>query len=112
MSVSKISGWFAGVLFLGTAVTVQPDQATAQNSTHCDGYARDYAQRNSTGHVARGTTRGVIGGGLIGGIAGGGKGFGIGALIGGGTGAIVGSNRKSRDYNALYHQAYNACMRR
>jgi outer membrane lipoprotein SlyB len=111
MSVSKISCLFSGFLFLGAAVAVHPDQASAQNTSYCDGYARDFAQRNSTGHVARGTTRGVIGGGLIGGLIGGGKGFGVGALVGGATGAIVGSDRKSRDYNSLYHQAYNSCMR-
>ena len=82
MTVGKISGWFACFLFMVAAFVVHPDQASAQNSTHCDGYARDFAQRNSTGHVARGATRGVIGGGLIGGIIGGGKGFGVGALIG------------------------------
>ncbi len=112
MSVSKIPRLIAGFLFMVVALAVHPDQASAQNSTYCDGYARDYAQRNSTGRVARGATRGVIGGGLIGGIVGGGKGFGVGALIGGATGAIVGSGRKSRDYNSLYHQAYNSCMRR
>ena len=68
MSVSKISGLCACSMFLVAAFAMHPDQASAQNSTYCDGYARDYAQRNSTGHVARGTTRGVIGGGLIGGI--------------------------------------------
>ncbi len=112
MSFRKLSGWIAGFVCLAAVVTLHPNQASAQKSVHCDGFARDYAQRNSTGHVARGATRGVLGGGLIGGLVGGSKGFAVGALIGGTTGAVVGSDRKSRDYNSLYHWAYNDCMRR
>jgi len=111
MSVRNLSNLFTCFLFLAALFALNPDRALAQNSAYCDGYARDYAQRNSRGRVAGGAARGAIGGGLIGGIVGGGRGFGVGALIGAGTGAIVGSNKKSRDYNALYHQAYNACMR-
>ena len=86
--------------------------AKAQSSGVCDGYARDYAARNTRGTVARGAGRGAIGGALIGGIVGRGKGAGRGALIGGGVGAVAGSARRSSDYNALYNRAYNDCMRR
>jgi len=65
MSVSRLSCLFSGFLFLVAAVAVHPDQASAQNPSYCDGYARDFAQRNLTGYVARGTTRGVIGGGRL-----------------------------------------------
>ena len=108
----KFSSVLAGALALSAAVVLPVPSATAQNSAVCDGYARDFADRNSRGHVSRGAGRGAIGGGIIGGIAGGGKGAGIGALVGGGAGAIVGGERKSRDYNALYNQAYANCMRR
>jgi outer membrane lipoprotein SlyB len=111
VSVLKTSTLFACAVFLTGSLVLSPRSALAQNQSYCDGYARDYAQRNSTGHVARGAARGAIGGGLIGGIIGGGKGLGVGALIGAGTGAIVGSDRKSRDYNALYHSAFSRCMR-
>jgi len=111
MSVSKISTWFACFVVLGTAFALSPRSAFAQNSSVCDGYARDYAQRNSRGHVAGGAARGAIGGGLIGAIAGGSSGAGVGALIGGGLGTVLGSNRKSRDFDSLYHSAFNRCMR-
>ena len=111
MSVSKLSGWFAGFLCLAAAFTLHPDQVLAQNWAQCDGYARDYAQRNSTGHVADGAVTGAIGGGLIGGIIGGGGGLAVGALVGAGTGAVVGSDDKSRHYNSLYNSAYDNCMR-
>ncbi len=111
MSVSYLSTGFACVVILGAGYALSPDPVAAQNSSFCDGYARDYAQRNSRGHVAGGAARGAIGGGLIGAIAGGSSGAGVGALIGGGVGTVVGSNRKSRDYNSLYHSAFNRCMR-
>ncbi len=111
MSVRNLSGVFLCSLFLTGVQAQSPDTAVAQNSAHCDGYARDYAQRNSRGHVAGGAVIGAIGGALIGGIVGGGGAAGAGALIGGGTGAIIGSDRKSRDYNALYNQAFASCMR-
>jgi hypothetical protein len=111
VSVRNLSSLFACFVFLVTALVFHPDRALAQNSAHCDGYARDHAQRNSTGHVSGGAVTGAIGGGLIGGIVGGGGGLAVGALVGAGTGAIVGSDDKSRHYNALYHSAYNNCMR-
>ena len=108
MSVLRISNLFVCAVFLTGGFALSPHSAVAQNSSFCDGYARDYAQRNSRGRVAGGAARGAIGGALIGAIAGS---AGAGALIGGGIGTVVGSDRKSRDYNALYHSAFNRCMR-
>jgi uncharacterized protein YcfJ len=112
VSVRNLSSLFACFVFLVTALVFHPDRALAQNSAHCDGYARDHAQRNSRGHVSDGAVTGAIGGGLIGGIIGGGGGLAVGALVGGGAGAVVGSDDKSRHYNALYNSAYDNCMRR
>ena len=111
MSVRNISNQIACFVFLVTAFALSPRSAVAQSSSVCDGYARDYAQRNSRGRVAGGAARGAIGGGLIGAIAGGSSGAGVGALIGGGLGTVVGSGRKSRDFDSLYHSAFNRCMR-
>jgi len=111
VSVRNLSNMFTCFLFLAALFALNPDRAQAQSASYCDGYARDFAQRNSTGHVAGGAARGAIGGALIGGIVRGGKGAGRGALIGGGVGAVTGSARKSNDYNALYNQAYSNCMR-
>jgi len=61
MSVRNLLGIIICFLFLVTAFTLYPDKAVAQKSSHCDGYARDYAQRNSRGHVADGALTGVIG---------------------------------------------------
>ena len=103
---------FSYLLVSSAALTIGPETAGAQSSRVCDGYARDYAARNTRGTVARGAGRGAIGGALIGGIIGSGKGAGRGALIGGGVGGVAGSARKSADYNTLYNRAYNDCMRR
>jgi hypothetical protein len=111
MLLRTFSYQLACLALLITALTAQPELASAQNASYCDGYARDYAQRNSRGHVAGGAARGAIGGALIGGIVRGGKGAGRGALIGGGVGAVAGGVRKSDDYNYLYRQAYDRCMR-
>jgi len=112
VSVRNLSTLFACFLFLVADFALIPGPALAQNSSYCDGYARDYAQRNSRGHVADGALTGAIGGALIGGLIGGGRGAGAGALIGLGTGAIVGSDDKSRHYNSLYHSGYRNCMGR
>ena len=111
MSVLRISTLFICAVFLTGGFAILPHTAVAQNASICDGYARDYAQRNSRGRVAGGAARGAIGGGLIGAIAGGSSGAGVGALIGGGLGTVVGSGRKSRDFDSLYHGAFNRCMR-
>jgi uncharacterized membrane protein len=108
VSVLRISNLFVCAVFLTGGFALSPHSAVAQNSSICDGYARDYAQRNSRGRVAGGAARGAIGGALIGAIAGG---AGVGALIGGGIGTVVGSDRKSRDFNVLYNSAFNRCMR-
>ena len=76
VSVRNLSNLHVCVLFLFAAVALNPDAAGAQNSRVCDGYARDFAQRNSAGHVGGSAARGAIGGALIGGIIGGGRGAG------------------------------------
>lgn len=102
-----------GVSFsLNALLFLEARPASAQSATHCDGYARDFAARNSRGRVAGGVIKGIIGGGLIGAIVRRGRGVGPGALIGGGVGALLGGKKQSREYNALYVQAYNSCMRR
>ena len=88
----------------------------AQSSSHCEGYARDYADRNSSyssgGGAVGGAVRGGAGGAIIGGIAGGSSGARKGAAIGAGVGMIAGGARRSNDWNYYYNQAYNDCMRR
>lgn len=87
-----------------------PEHAFAQNATVCDGYARDFAQRNSRGAVASGAARGAIGGALIGGIVGRGRGARRGAAIAGGAGAVLGGAQQSRDYTSLFNEAFRRCM--
>ncbi len=111
MIIRKLTSLTACFVVLTAAVLVKPDPAAAQSPRFCDGYARDYAQRNSRGQVIGGAAMGAIGGALLGGIIGGGRGAGTGALIGGGTGALVGGAQQSNDYNSLYWRAYNQCMR-
>ncbi len=107
---AKVRG---GVLLGCVFCLAAAEGAVAQSATHCDGYARDYATRNSRGPIAGGAVSGAIGGSLLGGIIRGGRrGVGAGALIGGGIGALLGGAQRSRDYNSLYLQAYNSCMRR
>ncbi|MGI9477720.1 MAG: hypothetical protein ACR2PI_13540 [Hyphomicrobiaceae bacterium] len=88
------------------------DGALALRSKYCDGYARDFAGSISRGQVIGGAAFGAIGGAIIGGIFGGGRGATRGAAIGGGTGTIAGGAQQSRDYAALYKQAYRDCIQR
>ena len=99
-------------LLVFAPLQILPDEASANRSSFCNGYARDFAKRNSRGPVAGGAVVGAIGGALIGGILGGGRGAGLGAAIGGGTGAVVGGGQRARDYDHLYKRAYRDCMRR
>lgn len=100
-------------LAVAVALTVGPLPALAQSqSAICDGYARNYAEKNSRGKAVGGALTGAIGGALIGGLAKGKKGAGTGALIGTGVGALAGGANETRDYNALYVRAYNECMNR
>jgi hypothetical protein len=86
--------------------------AAAQNA-YCDGYARDYADRNTHagGRVVGGAVTGAVGGAIIGGIIGGGRGAGTGAAIGAGVGAVGGAASSGPDWRANYNYAYNNCIR-
>lgn len=101
------------VLAFTAVVLLSPLPAAAQSqSAICDGYARNYAEKNSRGKAVGGALTGALGGALIGGLAKGKKGAGTGALIGTGVGALAGGANETRDYNALYVRAYNECMNR
>ncbi|HAC65100.1 MAG TPA: hypothetical protein DCF68_16615 [Cyanothece sp. UBA12306] len=97
------------VIFLSSSLTI------AQNSypsrSYCEGYARDYADRYARGGFFRGGARGAAGGAAIGAIIDGGRGAGTGAAIGSVVGIIGGSARRGSDYDNLYQQAFDDCMR-
>ncbi len=95
---------------LPMASLAPPAQAQGANSQVCSGYAQDYARKHSRGPIAGGVTFGAIGGAIVGGILGGPPGAAVGAAIGGGGGGVAGGVVRSRDYNALYAQAYDSCM--
>lgn len=84
----------------------------AQSSAYCDGYARDFANRNSYygsgGGALGGAARGAAGGALFGAIAGN---AGTGAAIGAGVGAIAGGARRANNWSYYYDRAYSDCMR-
>jgi hypothetical protein len=87
----------------------------AQSSTYCDGYARDYANRNSHydsgGGALGGAARGAGRGALFGAVVGGGKGAGRGAALGAGLGAVAGGARRANSWQYYYDRGYNECMR-
>jgi hypothetical protein len=95
------------IAFLG--VFASTSHTVLAQSSYCAGYARDFAERNTRGQVARSTGLGAIGGTLIGGAFGS---FGAGALIGGGVGLLSGASRKQNNSQSLYNSAYADCMRR
>ena len=61
----------AALLSIAPLVSVSPPSMAAGNPAVCDGFARDYARRNSRGPIAGGVTFGAIGGAIVGGILGG-----------------------------------------
>jgi hypothetical protein len=106
--------WCLGVTVLLLLVSFGgPDTGFAQSSKYCDGYARDYADRNSysasRGGALGGAARGAAGGALFGAIAGN---AGTGAAIGAGVGAIAGGARRANNWSYYYDRAYNDCIRR
>lgn len=112
MRINKPTVILAGAILLGTAFATVPQPAKSQSkSSYCSGYAQNYARKYSRGPVVGGAITGAIGGAIIGGIIGGRGGAGVGAAIGAGGGAITGGAVRSQDYNTLYRQAYNRCMR-
>lgn len=101
---------FIFVFFAGS------ETSFARSRTYCDGYARDFANRNSHydsgGGALGGAARGAAGGALFGAITGGRKGARRGAAFGAGVGAIAGGTRRAASWQHYYDRAYNDCMRR
>ncbi|MEA5508380.1 hypothetical protein VB715_01240 [Crocosphaera sp. UHCC 0190] len=86
-------------------------QWSSRSQSYCEGYARDFADRNARGGFLRGGARGAASGAAIGAIVDGGSGAGTGAAIGSVVGIIGGSARRASDYDSLFQQAFNDCMR-
>ncbi len=99
----------ADVILLSTHVTLA--QYSSRSHSYCEGYARDYADRYAQGGFFRGGARGAASGAAIGAIVDGGRGAGTGAAIGSVVGIIGGSARRASDYDSLYQQAFNDCLR-
>lgn len=102
------SGLLLGAVSTSSARRARPDPA------YCDAYARDYADRYSSGgrDVVGGAIGGAAAGALLGGIVGGGRGAGKGAAIGAGVGAVGGGVHAARSWNDNYRWAYDSCMDR
>jgi hypothetical protein len=100
----------AAIIGVAPLAAIETPAFAAGNPQVCNGFARDYAKRNSRGPIAGGVTFGAIGGAIVGGILGGPPGAALGAAIGGGTGGAAGGVKRVTDYNTLYTQAYDACM--
>ena len=99
----------AVALTAASAVVVPEPAFSAPDATYCNGYAKDFARRNSRGPVAGGALFGAVGGAIVGGIIGGP--VGVAAAIGGGAGAVVGGGARANRYNQLYKQAFADCMK-
>lgn len=102
----------ASGLVLGAVSTSSAQRGYGPDPAYCDSYARDYANRYSSGgrDVAGGALAGAAGGALLGGIIDGGRGAGKGAAIGAGVGAVGGGVHASQAWNDNYSRAYNSCM--
>jgi hypothetical protein len=100
----------AAIVSAAPLVSVGTPAQAAGNPQVCSGYAQNYARKNSRGPIAGGITFGAIGGAIVGGILGGPPGAAVGAAIGGGGGGAAGGVARSRNYNALYAEAYDGCM--
>lgn len=100
------AGLILGAVSTASAGRGYPDPA------YCDSYARDYANRCTSGgrDIVGGAIGGAAGGALLGGIIGGGKGAGKGAAIGAGAGALSGGIHATRSWNRHYRRAYDSCM--
>ena len=101
-------------IFLGMTCALSLEPAHGQSAvkaTYCDGFARDYARRNSAGAIVESAAVGAIGGAIIGGIIGGKSAVGSSAAIGASTGALLAGADSNRNYKSLYKQAFSQCMR-
>jgi hypothetical protein len=96
------------LLTIGSGAPANAQPARSQSAMVCDGYARNYAQKNSAkGQMLIGGGVGsLVGAGLgaIGGAAG------VGAAIGGGIGLIGGGARRKQTSDQMYAAAYRDCM--
>ena len=111
-------GRFGIVFFAGTVIVsvcmlfAAATESFARSRSYCEGYARDYANRNSyygtRGGALGGAARGAAGGALFGAIAGN---AGTGAAIGAGVGAITGGARRANSWQYYYDRAYSDCIR-
>ncbi len=99
----------ADVTLLSTNISFA--QYSSRSQSYCESYARDFADRYAKGGFFRGGARGAAGGAAIGAIIDGGRGAGTGAAIGSVVGILGGSSRRASDYDNLYRQAFDDCMR-
>ena len=86
-------------------------QYSSRSVSYCESYARDFADRHARSGFFRGGARGAASGAAIGAIIDGGRGAGTGAAIGSVVGIVGGSARRASDYDSLYQQAFNDCVR-
>ncbi|GBF82476.1 hypothetical protein AsFPU1_3905 [Aphanothece sacrum FPU1] len=100
-----------GSIALTNVPLVSLAQFDSRSPSFCESYARDFADRHAQGGFFRGGARGAATGAAIGAIADGGRGAGTGAAIGSVVGIIGGSARRASDYDSLYRQAFDDCMR-
>lgn len=85
-------GFLVAILTVGLLLSGPASSFAAKSSHECDVYAKDYADRNSGS-----------GGGVVGGAA-----NEAGRIIGGVTGT---QNQATRDWDHVYRQAYDRCMK-
>ena len=84
-------GFLVAILSVGVVLLGPASSIAAKSSAQCDAYARDYADRNSSG------------GGVVGGAA-----NEAGRIVGGITGT---RNPVTDDWNRVYSRAYDRCMK-
>jgi len=100
----------ATIAVIGTVLVASAPPASAGQAAYCDGYARDYANRNAhpvatTGvGAAFGAGLGCIIGAAVSGRCG------TGAAIGAGGGAVAGAANASGKWQRFYDSAYYKCM--
>lgn len=108
-------GLVIGTILIADALLLSIKTSQAQYSSrsvsYCESYARDFADCHAKSGFFRGGARGAASGAAIGAIIDGGRGAGTGAAIGSAVGIIGGSTRRASDYDSLYQQAFNDCMR-
>ncbi|ACK64913.1 conserved hypothetical protein [Rippkaea orientalis PCC 8801] len=99
----------ADIMLLFPSVTVA--QSRYRSRSYCEDYAREFADRRARGGFLQGGARGAASGAAIGAIVDGGRGAGTGAAIGSVVGILGGSIKRGTDYDRLFNQAFDDCMR-